>query len=205
MKTKTKKIAQYSAIALAAAAILPMACKKETKVADDPEIDVSTLNLTFSYNGAIDTHVDTSFITLANELYIGLDNDIYRKYVYLDFNGDSRFQKNVSTSVNGEDWDFLPILTEGATIDTNRAAWITGASSANDDGYLFVNDKDPLPGASAGIAGQGDKFIAFRNGTGSSFKYGWMKVNVAANANSITIKEVAMSNIFNKVIKVGAK
>ena len=125
--------------------------------------------------------------------------------VYLDFNGDSRFQKNVSTSVNGEDWDFLPILTEGATIDTNRAAWITGASSANDDGYLFVNDKDPLPGTSVGIAGQGDKFIAFRNGTGSSFKYGWMKVNVAANANSITIKEVAMSNIFNKVIKVGAK
>ncbi|MBK6273582.1 MAG: hypothetical protein IPF58_02305 [Saprospirales bacterium] len=43
-----KKIAQYSAIALAAAAVLPMACKKETKVADDPNIIHRDLNKTLT-------------------------------------------------------------------------------------------------------------------------------------------------------------
>jgi hypothetical protein len=96
----------------------------------------------------------------------------------------------------------LRILPSGSTIDTSNAAWIDPYS--NDDGYLFVNDLLPTP-ASSGIAGQGDKFVAFRTGSASSFKYGWMKVNVSTDGNTLTVKEIALSNVNNKVIKVGAK
>jgi hypothetical protein len=88
------------------------------------------------------------------------------------------------------------------TIDTSNAAW----NDLYDDGYgyLFVNDLLPTP-VRSGINGQGDKFVAFRTGSAPSFKYGWMKVNVSTDGNTLTVKEIALSNVNNKVIKVGAK
>lgn len=207
MKSKTKKITQYSALVLAAATVLPMACKKDTKEVDDPEIDVITPNLTLTTTSAY-KYRDTIFNIGSSQIEFNMSVGGYYtdNAAYLDFDGDARFQKDVITSVNGDDWDFLPILNSGTTIDTASSAWLDGTST-NDDGYLFVNDKTPLPGESKGIAGQGDKYVAFRDGTigGSSFKYGWMKVNVSTDGNTLVIKEVALANIVNKVIKVGAK
>ena len=73
MENKTKKIAQYSAIALAASAILPMACKKETKEADDPNIIHRDLNKTLTLSST--TKIDSIDVNLdgINELvFIGV-------------------------------------------------------------------------------------------------------------------------------------
>lgn len=202
MKNNTKKIKQYSMLALAASAVIPMACKEDKTEPDDPEIDVALVNLTLTYTTDLQNR-DTTLVILGNELDLDLRNQSSYKYVYMDFDGDSNFQNDNDVSVNSETWDMLRILPSGSTIDTSTAAWLDPYN--NDDGYLYVFDKDPAPGAKSGIAGQGDKFVAFRNGTGSSFKYGWMKVNVSSDGNTLTLKEVAMSNVANKVIKVGAK
>ena len=200
MKTNTKKIAGYSAMALAAAAVLPISCKKDKAISDDPEIDVITPNLSLTApSGAI----DSSTTLLGNEIDLIVGKYYSDDVVYIDFDGNSYFQKDNDVTVNGTTWDFLTILNEGATIDTASAAWLDG--SDNDDGYFFVKDNVPAPGASHGINGQGDKFVAFRQGSGSSFKYGWMKVNVSSDGKTFVLKEMAMSNVFNKVIKVGAK
>lgn len=205
MKTKTKKIAQYSALALAAATVLPMACKKDNKEVDDPEIDVISPNLTVTTTSAYNTR-DTILNIGGSQIQLDMSVGSYYgdNIAYLDFDGDAKFQKDIITSINSSNWDFLPILNSGTTIDTASSAWLDGTFT-NDDGYLFVFDKTPPPGESKGINGQGDKYVAFRDGNSPSYKYGWMKVNVSADANTLTIKEVAMANVFNKVIKVGAK
>ena len=49
MKKHSKKIIQYSAVALAASAVLPMACKKDKEV-DDPNI--TCVKIGFSFNAS---------------------------------------------------------------------------------------------------------------------------------------------------------
>lgn len=201
MKTNTKKIAGYSAMALAAATVLPISCKKDKAVSDDPEIDAITPNLNLSAPSV--GSLDSSIVLLGNDIYLTVGRYYSNDVVYIDFDGNSVFQKDNDVTVNGSSWDFLPTLNEGATIDTASAAWLDGGD--NDDGYFFVKDNSPAPGASYGINGQGDKFVAFRQGSGSSYKYGWMKVNVSSDGKTFILKEMAMSNVVNKVIKVGAK
>jgi hypothetical protein len=75
-----------------------------------------------------------------------------------------------------------------------------------DDGYMYLIN-DPAPGAPVRSNKQ-DKAInllLFAQVVHLSFKYGWMKVNVSTDGNTLTIKEIALSNVNNKVIKVGAK
>jgi hypothetical protein len=51
MKNNTKKIKQYSMLALAASAVIPMACKEDKTEPDDPEIDVISPNFTTTTAG----------------------------------------------------------------------------------------------------------------------------------------------------------
>ena len=198
MKSKTKKIMQYSALALSASAVLPLACKQEETEPDDPNINVTTPNLTITRST---TNIDTSVNFLTGEFELYVTDNAYLKSVFVDVDYDTYFQNGIYTSVNGNNLEFVPTLNKGTLIDTSASVW----NDNNDDGYLHVFDKDPSPGAGSGIAGQGDKYIAFRVGGSGSFKYGWMKVNIPSDINSVTIKEVGMSNLLNTPIKVGAK
>ncbi len=203
MKNNTKKIKQYSMLALAASAVIPMACKEDKTEPDDPEIDVISPNFTTTTAGPYESRDSIFSIGGTNvELFSSVGLYYGDKIAYLDLDGDAKFQKANYVDLNASEWDMLRILPSGSTIDTSNAAWIDPYS--NDDGYLFVNDLLPTP-VSSGINGQGDKFVAFRTGSASSFKYGWMKVNVSTDGNTLTIKEIALSNVNNKVIKVGAK
>ena len=154
MKNNTKKIKQYSMLALAASAVIPMACKEDKTEPDDPEIDVISPNFTTTTTG---TYVDRDSIfrigTTDVELFSSVGSYYGDKIAYLDLDGDAKFQKANYIELNGTDWDMLRILPSGSTIDTSNAAWIDPYS--NDDGYLFVNDLLPTP-VSSGINGQSD-------------------------------------------------
>jgi len=188
-------------LALAASAVIPMACKEDKTEPDDPEIDVISPNFTTTTTGPYE-YRDSIFRigTTDVEVFCSVGSYYGDKIAYVEFDGYSRFQNDNDVTLNGGSWDFLRIANSGTTVDTAYINW----NENNDEGYLFVNDLLPTP-ASSGINGQGDKFVAFRSGSALSFKYGWMKVNVSTDGNTLTIKEIALSNVNNKVIKVGAK
>jgi hypothetical protein len=48
-----------------------------------------------------------------------------------------------------------------------------------------------------------DKFLGFRYVDASGYNYGWLKMSVAANASSFTVKEYAYNAQLNKSIKAG--
>lgn len=203
MKNKTKKMMQYSAIALAASAVLPLSCgnKEDT---DDPTIDVFDVNVSLN-NSALLADRDTSVVIPTFNTQVTLDFDYYsyKEGVAIGFyraSDNIRLQNNQSRLINGTTNNSL-LVTYGAgsTVDTATAKWNSGSYY----GYLFFNDKDPLPGASFGIQGQGDKYFFFRKGLSPSFFYGWVKVNVPSDGKTATVKQIGVRNVANKPLKAG--
>ena len=99
MKNNTKKIKQYSMLALAASAVIPMACKEDKTEPDDPEIDVISPNFTTTTTG---TYVDRDSIfrigTTDVELFSSVGSYYGDKIAYLDLDGDAKRQSDQSSS-----------------------------------------------------------------------------------------------------------
>ncbi|MBK8353281.1 MAG: hypothetical protein IPL21_16980 [Saprospirales bacterium] len=195
MKTKTKKIAQYSAIALAAAAVLPMACKKETKEADDPNIIHRDLNKTLTLSST--TKIDSIDVNLdgINELvFIGVSigsSDI----TYLLANPGQGLIFCDTTSVsslklaNASDAGFTPLALPSPQ-------W-------NQYSVLDVNVVSPS--LIKGAAGKGDKYVSFVFKNGLKPFYGWLRVNVSADHKTVLIKDLAYSVLPETLVKTGSK
>lgn len=195
---------QYSAMALAASAVLPMGCKTEDTVTDDPTIDVFDVNISLS-NAALLSDRDTTVVipTFNTEVTMDFDYYSYEEGVAIGFYRAAdkmNLQNNQSRLINGTTNNKL-LVTYGAgsTVDTSTAKWDDGSNY----GYLFFNDKTPAPGASFGINGQGDKYFFFRKGTAPSFFYGWVKVNVPTDGKTVTVKQIGVRNVANKPLKSG--
>ena len=56
---------------------------------------------------------------------------------------------------------------------------------------------------SFGINGFGDRFIPFRKKTGSSYQYGYLKLNLSADADNLIIKSIAYCDVPDKTIYFG--
>ena len=56
---------------------------------------------------------------------------------------------------------------------------------------------------SFGINGFGDRFIPFRKKTGSSYQYGYLKLNLSADADNLIIKSIAYCAVPDKTIYFG--
>ena len=176
-----------------------------SKNSDDPTIEDGILNITLTYSGAPGTNTDTSFKTLGGvKLSFLLQTTDDEKIINFDGFGSTEFLNDNNLTINGTTRGFLRTSTEGTLIDSTSALWLTGMTP-NTGGLLYIKDINPLPGDSSGINGQGDKFIAFRKGSGSTYNYGWIKVNVSADANTLILKDIAYCTVTNKPIEIGDK
>ena len=198
MENKTKKIAQYSAIALAASAILPMACKKETKEADDPNIIHRDLNKTLTLSST--TKIDSIDVNLdgINELvFIGVSigsSDI----TYLLANPGQGLIFCDTTSVsslklaNASDAGFTPLALPSPQ-------W-------NQYSVLDVNVVSPsLINLNNGGVSPAPKYVSFVFKNGLKPFYGWLRVNVSADHKTVLIKDLAYSVLPETLVKTGSK
>lgn len=130
-------------------------------------------------------------------------------------------------SDNYSDGEFTLIhaLTEGSSVavktiivpsdeEINFALELTNGQdikglnfNSNEGGYGHTSALYDYEGItfSEGIHGKGDKLIGVKFRIGTAIHYGWLKVNVDANALKITLKEVAYNKVAGETLKAGEK
>lgn len=193
-----KKIKQYSALAIAAAAALPLSCKKDDK--NDPNIEDKTLNKVITASGvdffsedSIDINSDGVFdfnFSIGGELYDG------NTYAYGYINGTRAGNALLTTEQTflGYTMEVLTAKNSGDAINSTSTDW----TEESYIGYKYNSDQ-------IGHANGSDKIFGFRFKIGSDTHYGWVKTNLASDYKTLTIKEIAYNKTANAEIKAGEK
>lgn len=171
------------------------ACKKENTETNDPNIDDRTVSVSIDSSG----NSNNALIDLDGD---GLDDfNIFSTLPSLNtnnsdvgINGLIRYQ--FSTEVQSPVTNKIKTFDEGTSINSATGNWTALASF-----YINLSGTSGYP---VGINEQGDKFIGFRVIDGSSFFYGWMKVNVTGG-HKLSIKEYAVQTNADTAIKAGDK
>jgi hypothetical protein len=149
----------------------------------DSTINVSDLNIQFKNNFYRDI-VDNSYKTIN---------------VTFDYMSSCSFQSDIPVFVEGTSASsrsyFLPTYFTGVKIETGKSVW----NGTNTYGQVYYYSD----GKTYGINGQNDRYIAFRKKVGTDYFYGWIKLNLSADANTFTIKSVAYCEVPNKAIYFG--
>ncbi|MFN8284344.1 MAG: hypothetical protein U0U67_14080 [Chitinophagales bacterium] len=168
---------------------------------NDPDVEAQTLNLTINTNRS--TYLDTIINAFGHDFHISIYQ--YSPYKYIDistdYNSDVYFQEEIVLRVGQRSDDFLPCFLEGYKVDTYQGAWeeIDGYGD-NTYGALYIKNTE----GGFGFNGLGDRFIAYRNEVSSgNYKYGYIKLNLSADGQSLTIKSIAFCNVANKAIYFG--
>ncbi len=196
-----KKIKQYSALAIATAAVLPMACKKEKEINSEDIIDVSINKVVTGVGTATDfDKIDSIDINNDDvfdfELSTTAGLSYGTIYAYSSISG-----KNLSNNILTNDVDVagetlkIPIAkNSGDKINSTSTNW----TKDTEVGLIYLGEE-------AGYAGDGDKFFGFKFSASDGIHYGWMKVNLTADYKTLTIKELAYHKTPNTEIEAGAK
>ncbi|MFN8283522.1 MAG: hypothetical protein U0U67_09930 [Chitinophagales bacterium] len=219
-----KKIKQYSALAVAAASILPMACKKDktdNTTTDDPNITVRTLNLTVADSdpGLRDSHSDPTLRLNSpgsTETNIDIDNNgvvdftAVVSYYKPDANNIELYSAFVDASSDSSnkvtcyfvlgDLPMARAKTTSQQMDASAPAYYavyTGLYE-KEDGAVIYNFQNEFKG-------QGDKYVGIKFKIGADIHYGWMKINLSADGKSLVIKDVAYDTRANTAITIGAR
>lgn len=204
-KSMSNKLKNYSAVAIGMVAVLPSACKKDEK--DNPSIDDKVLNKVISIATGQDEKEDSIDVNLDGvfDFYVGVGQGTYdgETYNYFYIEGDYDENNQLLTSnlkIEGYDYAFLKPLAGGTSISSSSTIW-------NGYGYGAYKVSGPEENFDIGDikAGSGDKYIGFKFKNGSNVHYGWMLVNYASNARSLTIKELAYHKDANTAIEAGDK
>ena len=196
-----RKIKQYSAFALVAASVLPLSCNKDVEE-NDVNIDDKVINMvlnavtsgtSFNKEDSIDINGDGQFdftLTIDGKV-VGPDS-----YSYAVINGIKTGNHILSTDQTFGYYSipFSTVKNSGDKLNSSSANWEIKS-------YFSYKENS----SSLGFAGAGDKFIGFRFKAGANTHYGWMKVNVASDYKTLTVKEVAFNKTPDAEIEVGAK
>jgi hypothetical protein len=194
-----KKIKHYSALALATATVIPMACKKDSNSADIEDKIINKVIGTMGDDSAFygedsidvngDGQFDFGFIAKGGNYY-----GPYAESYGFGINVGNDFVTNEQTFGMGGDIYLVTPKNSGDKISSASSLWTY---------YGFLGFKQgPYE---FGSAGSGDKSYGFRFKVGANTHYGWIKVNLADDYKSLTVKEYAYHKTPNTEIAVGAK
>lgn len=193
------KIKSYSALAMASAITVPLACKKESndpniidKVINKKIIAVETSGSSFLGIDSIDLD-NNGIFDIAFAVIVGKNDSTAATYS-VGINDNALFLNE-----SGGYFSNLPLNT-GTTLDT-----FNFSANQFEDISIF-HQKDVSISLNKGIGGKGDKYtgIVLRS-SGSNFHAGWMKVNLSADLRTFTIKEYAYQKEPVVSIKIGQK
>ena len=196
---KSKKIAQYSAIALAAATVLPMACKKEATEADDPNIVHRDLNKTIfiaSSTNVVDTIdidldgiFDVGFAIYSSATSIvsivaGLHNSTG---IYCDTATAGGSTRGISKDSNNQN-SLLTIFECGTWMYKIRIT----SNELDNQNLIDLEEKIVTK-------------IEPSRLTGLKLFNGWLKLNLSTDRKTLVLKDLAYSVLPATPIKTGAK
>ncbi|HNF49941.1 MAG TPA: hypothetical protein PKO18_08215 [Chitinophagales bacterium] len=192
-----KNIKMYSALALGASAILPVACKKDN---NDPNIIDKNIGLSLSIGASPSLKIDSIDIDGNGRtdmaFLIGTEDHDSTMISYLtSMNSNSAFIVNANYTV--------------MTIEEGNQQDAITTSSSNLGSVALFHSKNLGSSTNIGIGGQGDKYIVFavRDAVAApdDIHTGWMKVNLSSDLKTLTIKDLAYQKNPGVGIKVGAK
>jgi len=225
MKTTTNKktkIAQYSVLALAASAVLPVACNKDDddKVTDDPLITYVKIDSVLTQT---DLDAQVEYIDLNNDgiddfrMYTDVDSNSSKVKVYSGVYADNTTRAAIlSKKITGDffldgstsDKYFNLAKNSGDVVNASQSIWFNGKVSSEVGGFtqIFTKAGVTVSDQAGDFAGKGDKFIGVRFKDGASANhYGWLKVNLSANGRVLRVVDGAYHVTPDAEIKVGAK
>ncbi|MCD8528544.1 MAG: hypothetical protein LRY27_00835 [Chitinophagales bacterium] len=202
------KIAKYSLLAGAALVTLN-ACKKD-KEENDPNIADTDINpdlsLTAPTNNSSSYELDVNGDG-TNDLEFGTGSYTYAAYgvdyAYTYVNGLNGAKvvtsiQSVSVGSNTYNITVANALSEGNSISSASTIW-------DDYGTLGIKGTYYGNAISAGQFLAQDKYVGFQFSASGSTHYGWLRISVAADAKSFSLKEYAYHTTANTAIEAGAK
>lgn len=209
----SKKLQNYTLLALTGSLLLPTGCKKDEAEPDNPNVEFIDIE---------DIVVDGS-LSASDEDFknIDINRDGINDFVVYSYNG----------SYDGETYKYTLIESaedDGTYGDNKIATRKIVSPFDSEDFYYFalevgkgqsIKDLDFEKNQAVtsvlyttygekledGLQGKGDKYIGVKFKIGSSIHFGWIKVNVDKNITKITIKEVAYNKISGETLKAGEK
>ena len=171
---------------------------------DDADVEVQTLNLNIHTNRSTN-YLDTVIKAFNLDFHLNIYQYNSGANTYKDISintgyvADLYLQDEINFKLGQRSEYFIPSYLEGYKIDTYEGAWNTIEGYDNSYGSIYTKNND----ASFGVNGFGDRYVAFRKGAGGSYKYGYIKLNLSADATNLNIKSIAYCNTSNKSFYFG--
>jgi len=166
---------------------------------DDPDVEMQTFNLNINTTRSTN-YVDTVIKAFNLDFHLNIYQYTSGANVYKDISintgyvPDLYLQDEVVFKVGKRSEYFIPSYVEGYKIDSYEGAWNTLEGYDNSYGSIYTQNNE----GSFGVNGFGDRYFAFRKGTGGNYNYGYLKLNLSADATTLNIKAVAYCNSANK-------
>lgn len=167
-------------------------CKKESSVADDPDI---------YYNKVSRTITGLPGATSLDSIDINADG-IYELQIRLNnYGGDTGYvtldntRQNIEFNINGG----ISALYVCTVFTSGQIPPLSGVTYKQN-----VLPSVKVSGYREGVL-NGEGYLAFRFTTGSKYNYGWMRVSVNSSMTEFKILEYAYCNVTDKAIAIGAK
>lgn len=206
----TKKLQNYTLLAVTGSLILNTGCKK-----DDEEKPAENSNVEFI--DITDIVVDATTATPEEGVKLDINKDGVDDIAIYAYNETYEGNLYQYTSVD--------VLADGASVATRKVAAplledgynyymasdlaanqdIKGASFLNEYGFTSIYNTYGGEKFKDGLQGKGDKYVGVKFKIGEATHYGWLKVNVDANGVKITVKEAAYNKVADETLKAGEK
>lgn len=176
---------------------------KRTPV-DDPDVEVQTFNLNINTDRSTD-YLDTIIKAFDFDFHLNVYqyNVSPYNYKYISITTayipDLYLQDEIVLRVGQRSDYFIPSFLEGYKIDTYEGAWNTIEGYDNTYGSVYIKNNN----GSNGFNGLGERYIAFRKKVSGSYQYGYIKLNLSADANNLNLKSIAYCSIPNKAFYFG--
>jgi len=178
-----KRLASYGALTMAIAGISD-ATGQITYTDVDPDETLTGTRFLLDLNGDAITDFEISNDGVFSGVTPGTTARIYTSNDVLGMNA-------------GGNYNYPFALEEGEVLDSGASTWITNSNyqTLNWQGCAYTN--------SQWCDGQVDKYAGLRLNVGGEQFYGWVRMDIPADASSITIKDYAVNTVAGEGILAG--
>ncbi|HUH74054.1 MAG TPA: hypothetical protein VLZ75_06555 [Chitinophagales bacterium] len=208
------KIFNLKSLTFVVLLLIAVSCSKDKEIVPEkekeeevvvPKMDYKMINHITTYGN--DPSIYVSFLNQNLRVDFGavyIKGKMIIENLNFYFSSPTFFQLGTNKSIgNNMEQEFIKPLDFGSIIDTTESVWITKGGEIRTTQTLYNSMNLPV-----GVNLEEDLYVAIRTKTNSSpdtYKYGWLSFKISTDRKTVEIKEVALSQEENVVVKVGSK